>query len=155
MRIDWSAKCGINLLFLTFRNPQSAFTLVELLIVLAILGLTAAVVVPALPRLVPDDPLTQSTGEVVGLLREARGAALERAAPVTVTLDPATGRYWTGDTSAVLHLAEGVTLSADTNRVSFTFTATGPAHGPVVLVRAPDGARQVGVDRWTGAVHVR
>lgn len=39
------------------------FTLAEIVVVLAILGITAAVVVPAFTRLAPDDDLSRAAGQ--------------------------------------------------------------------------------------------
>src|SRR6266516_6370849 len=79
-----------------FRIPHSAlgFTLAEIVVVLALLGIMAAVAVPAFTRLDPEDDATRGAADVVRVLHRARRSALERAVPATVVVDPTDGHYW-------------------------------------------------------------
>jgi len=74
-------------------NP--GFTLLELIVVLAILAVVAAATVPAL-RLGEGEEaeLDAATRKLTVLFRAARDSAVQNAAPVTVVLDPAYGVYW-------------------------------------------------------------
>jgi type II secretion system protein H len=135
------------------------FTLVEMIVVLAILGITAAAVVPAFARAVHEDELTRATGQLERALVAARGRAIERAVSVTVTLVPETGRYWVrlaeGEAldSGTVALDRGVRLVSAAPRPRFRFDPPGMADSDSLLVLGPTGARAVCVDRWTGEIH--
>lgn len=74
------------------RARDRAFTLVELLIGIAILGLLAGVVFASL-RPLRDSARTRSgMDRIDSFVRDLRGLALTSGEPVTVVLDPASGR---------------------------------------------------------------
>jgi prepilin-type N-terminal cleavage/methylation domain-containing protein len=136
-------------------------TLVEVVVVLAIVGISAAVALPALGGLVAADP--SPAAPLARLLDRSRRTAMERALPVTVTLLPATGRYWVWADSAetragladgTLALGPGVRLAARDRRVRIRFDPAGRADGDSVAVWSAEGADLVTVDPWTGVVHV-
>src|SRR6266566_2160626 len=121
-----------------FRIPHSArgFTLAEIVVVLALLGIMAAVAVPAFTRLDPEDDATRGAADVVRVLHRARRSALERAVPATVVVDPTDGHYWvslgdsTGDTdSGAFAFAAGVTLLGPVPRARFVFQPNGTVAG--------------------------
>ena len=69
-------------------SPGAAgFTLLELLVVLAILGLALAVAVPAFDRLAPGFSLQATVRDTASMLREARGLAIVRNREVAVVID--------------------------------------------------------------------
>ncbi len=63
------------------------FTLVELLVVMAIVGLLIATSVPALSRYASQVRLRAATREVIGLLSLARSSAIGSRQPRTITLN--------------------------------------------------------------------
>src|SRR5689334_10103049 len=63
------------------------FTLLELLVVLAILGLTVALAVPVFHRVMPGLELKATARSVAAALREARGLAVSSNREVAVTID--------------------------------------------------------------------
>ena len=146
------------------RGVCAGFTLVEVIIVLAIMGIIGAVTAPSLVRLGRQDELTASAGEVARVLRSARMAALERAVPVSVIIEPAARKYLvkTEADDGQLTLAEGtmalppgVTLLSERPRVRFAFTRLGSAAPESLMVTGGGGAAVVGVERWSGEVYVR
>jgi type II secretion system protein H len=140
------------------------FTLVEVVIVLAILGIVAAVTAPSLATLGRQDELTEAANSVARLLRQARLAALERAVPVSAVIEPAGRKYLVSVESddAPVILAQGsmplppsVRLLSDRPRVRFDFRPLGSAEPDSLAVTGDGGTALVGVDRWSGEVYVK
>jgi len=140
------------------------FTLVEVVVVLALLGIMAAVAVPAFRSLASEDDLTRSANEVAAVLRSAHMTALQRGIGVTVLLDAERGRYWieseadsawSQSATGTFALAAGVVLSADAPRIRWTFDWFGAGNREEVAVRSGTDVRLVGVDQWTGETYVR
>ena len=140
------------------QSRRRGFTLLELLVVLVILAITAAAAVPAFlsdARATPE--LTMATA-LASALTQARAAARESGAPVTIVVSPSDGRYWltTRDSSAVgvLPLNGAVQLiGPNTDRFECRFSPTGPASPLVITVH---GARDIAVrvDGWSGDVTI-
>ena len=134
------------------------FTLVEMVTVIVILGITAAAALPAFARLARPDPLADATLRLEGILRDARTTALSRATTVTVTLIPESGRFWvsSGDSGAVdsgvVILGPGMRLESPAARPVFRFDRLGVTDGDSLLVLGPNGAREIVVDRWAQGV---
>ncbi len=134
------------------------FTLVEIVVVLAILGITAAAVVPAFARIAPDDELTRATRRLDNLIATARDAALERAVAVELAFVPETDRYWIrlGDgvtlDSGVITSDGSVRLWSSAPRPRIRFNAVGTVDGDTLGLLGPSGAAAVLIDRWTGSI---
>jgi len=138
------------------------FTIVEILVVLAILGITAAAVVPALARATEEDDVTATARGVERVLLAARTTALERAARIDVELIPLpeAARYWVHTQGGAL-LDSGTIVLAGSSRIQspvprprFRFGPTGIVDGDSLLVLGTAGARVLVIDRWTGAIRV-
>jgi len=112
---------------MAFRMRRHAYTLVEVLAVVAIAGLVAAAVSPALVRAATSDPLTRA----VLVVREGDRLARQQAVGV--------GGYWTITEE---RLVSGIAGWQPTN-------ATLPAGCSVVLQRSGDDApiEQLAIDR--------
>jgi general secretion pathway protein H len=68
-------------------GTEAGFTLLELLVVLAILGLAVALAVPAFDRVMPGLELKATARGVAAALRQARGLAVSSNREVAVTID--------------------------------------------------------------------
>lgn len=143
-------------------RARAAFTLVEVLVVLVILGIVAAVATPAFTSLAPADDLDRAVDELRTVLERGRATALEQGMPVRFVLDPGTGRWWIRTTmaddgahaadSGRLSPADAVVLQMSTDRAVVRFLPSGAVHGTAITLR--EGARLVTLrpDPWTGAV---
>ncbi|MDB4917985.1 MAG: hypothetical protein JWM95_5629 [Gemmatimonadetes bacterium] len=140
------------------RSPRPGFTLFEMAIVLAIMALSAALVIPALARLGLDKQPEAAAG-VLTLLHDARKTAIDRNTMVSLRIDPVTGRY-RADTTGVAgtgKFAEGSiqldateTLVTEEPRLKFIFRPTGAVFADSVLVRGMGATVLVTVDPWSG-----
>ncbi|MGD2115801.1 MAG: prepilin-type N-terminal cleavage/methylation domain-containing protein [Acidobacteriota bacterium] len=73
------------------RSAQEGFTLVEALVILAILGIALGLGLPALSRLITRSELEAAGRETAVLVQRARLEAIKRRVRTVVELDPATG----------------------------------------------------------------
>lgn len=132
------------------------FTLAEIIVVLAILGITAAAVVPAFARLAPDDDVTRAVAQLENLVLATRLTALQRATAVEVTLIPQSGRYWVrlSDGEALdsgdIALSHSVTLHSSALRPRVRFTRLGIVEADSLLLVGPTSARALVFERWSG-----
>jgi type II secretion system protein H len=138
------------------------FTLVEILVVIAILGITAAAVVPALARATTEDDVTRAARAFERVAVAARTTALERATPVDLTLVPESGRYWVrlldeggaAIDSGTIVLEHGTRLRSPVPRPRIRFGPLGTADGDSLIVLGASGAQALVLDRWTGGIRV-
>jgi len=63
---------------------QRGFTLIELMIVIALIAIVATIAVPGFTRLIDSNRLTAATNSVIGTLNFARSEAVRRGEPVEV-----------------------------------------------------------------------
>lgn len=142
-------------------SARRGFTLMELAIVLAVMGVAATLVVPALGRLGRDKP-RRSEDQFMALLHDARKSAIDHNALVTLRVDPLTGRYRADTTTSLgsglfvegkLELGVEETLVTPLARLTYIFRPTGAVFGDSVLVRGSEATVLVGVDPWSGVAY--
>ena len=144
-------------------RASRGFTLIEMIVVLIVIAVTAGLTAPAMMRMASGQTDDSDAAPVSALLRAARRQALEGGSVVTLILDPKDARY-RADTSSArgagllsegeLALEPGVTLESDSLRVRFTFRPDGSTFADTLTVRGRWATSRVSVDRWTGAIHV-
>jgi general secretion pathway protein H len=135
--------------------PRAGYTLLELMVVLAILALAGALAIPAFAAWRPAEPRRAAGGELVRVLELTRERAVAGGAPAELVIDAERARAWLHprDTSFSLSLPEGCRLLGEA-RSRMQFSADGPARGAMPLVRCGAGSARVTVDALSGAPHV-
>lgn len=133
---------------------RRAFTLVEVMVVLAILGTATAITLPAFRDAFRADPMRDSTAEVVRVLERARMTARVDGRSVTVTIDPKAARFWIDEPalSGAFELHRDASLWSDRPRVRITFDAAGTARADQLAVQARGATAPVFVHPFTGQV---
>ena len=143
----------------------TGITLIELVVVLAIIGLAATVVAPAFRRLTRDARTT--TDAITTLYASASRAAHVRRVPVSVAIETSSGRFATltdpapgtaRDTieSGALPLAAGTRLTGGREGWALiSFDSHGGARGSTIGIIQEHESYDVQVDPWTAEAVVR
>jgi general secretion pathway protein H len=152
------------------RQFATGFTLLELLVVLTIAGLLAALIPPLYSKAVPGARLKMAARDFAISLREARSRAIATNSQVDLRLLADPPSYAVGNTSAV-QLPRGVIMTvydyflaahdplADTNAltmndVAIRFYPDGSSNGAVVKVANRSNAYRVNVSWLTGDIRI-
>jgi general secretion pathway protein H len=137
------------------KRSTAGFTLIELVVVLALIGLSLAVVMPLLGRGMPAAALTAATSEVRAALRVARSTAIAEDRRIFFQAD-STG-YWVDHRHYSLTTATGLDppriRSEGGTRVAFF--PSGASSGGRILIGDGSGRRAIAVDAITGRADVR
>ncbi|WP_258052242.1 GspH/FimT family pseudopilin [Mesorhizobium sp. INR15] len=130
-------------------NDEAGFTLVEMLVVLAIMAVVAAIAAPGIVQRYRSESLETSSNEIVSGFRMSRTLAIATARPQRIVID-ASGRTIRFDDRHVLNLPEDVKLRVTTGRETMldghqavlTFLPDGSSSGlEIDLQRAAQTAR--------------
>ncbi|MGA8008098.1 MAG: GspH/FimT family pseudopilin [Thiomonas sp.] len=116
------------------RSCVRGFTLVELLVTLAIAGLLLALAVPSFNRLMVSSRLTTQANNAVSLLSYARGEAVKRGGNVQIDLNGAVTALPTPANTASVPLTQAVTLPEG---VQSSSPVTALIATPIGLLLAP------------------
>jgi len=135
-------------------RTRPGFTLVEVIVVLLLLSLMAAVAAPAFSAVMHRRAIDDATSTVTRVLARARAQALARGAGMTLVIDPARARVWQQrpDTTFVLQLPGECAMSAEAPRVKIAFRADGTAAGDMLTVTCGAEAVAISTDALNGAV---
>ena len=148
-RVD--ADCGVR-----------GFALIEILCVLAIIGLLAAIILPAIPRTTTRARLESYAVETAALLKADRNAALRRQVRVATEVDAEARAVRSGVTGRIIRLPNDVTVQAVlasrcANRPaghSIDFFPSGMSCGGVIALARPGMGYEVRVNWLTGGVEI-
>ena len=66
------------------KSNQSAYTIVEMLVVVAIIGIVASFAVPGMTNIVKNQRISATTNEIISTLQAARSEAIKRSTDVSV-----------------------------------------------------------------------
>jgi general secretion pathway protein H len=141
---------------------QQGFALIEILCVLAIIGMLAAIILPAIPRATTRAKLESYAVQTAALLKADRNAALRRHVQVTTQIDAAARSIRSGVTGRIVRLPDDVSLDAilasrcaDRNAGrSIDFFPSGMSCGGVIALARPGMGFEVRVNWLTGGVDI-
>lgn len=141
------------------RRAKGGFSLVELLLVMAILGILTAVVLPYLPGALESSRFRGSAVEVRATLTLARTLAVSEARNLSVAIDLDRGEYGIDGDERKWLLPEGVRVAvvrigdtaAERGVVRIRFYPDGSAdEAEVAISSSGGGQRRILVDPLTG-----
>jgi general secretion pathway protein H len=138
------------------------FALIEILCVLAIIGMLAAIILPAIPRSTTRAKLESYAVAAAALLKSDRSAALRRQIQVATQVDAASRSIRSGATGRVLRLPNDVAFDAIlasrcADRIagrSIDFFPSGMSCGGVIALSRPGMGLEVRVNWLTGGVDI-
>ncbi|MBX9927727.1 MAG: type II secretion system GspH family protein [Gemmatimonadaceae bacterium] len=133
------------------RRARRGATLIELVVVLAIIGVVAGAVVPALPSPTPA-PIEVASNAVLRALRTTRDEALRRGMPSRLTIDLTSGRVWYSDETrgVALDLPSGCLLRTPTDRLVVVSAADGGSSAYRITVQCGRDRREITIDPLAG-----
>ena len=143
-------------------HRANGFTLVEMVCVLAIMGLLAAIVLPNLSVATTSAELSAYSLEIAALLKADRNAAVRNRATVSTTLSVNARWLRSGDSRRVVQLPADVHLGAllaqrcggSQTAASIEFLPTGMSCGGVIQLTHGGSGYQIRVNWLTGGVDV-
>jgi general secretion pathway protein H len=143
-------------------GPEAGFTLLEMVCVLAIIGLLATVLLPAFPRQTSRARLEGYAIEAATLLKADRNVAIRRRLEVTTRVDAASRSLRSGASGQTLSVPGDVTFEAllpaqCNNRpvmASISFFASGMSCGGVIALTHLDTSYEIRANWLTGRIDV-
>jgi general secretion pathway protein H len=144
------------------RGGEEGFALIEILCVLAIIGLLAAIILPGFPRSTTRARLESLAVETAAILKADRSAALRRYTQVATIVDAPERAIRSGATGRILRLPNDVivdtalaTRCADrqTGR-SIDFFPSGMSCGGTIALARPGMGYEIRVNWLTGGVEI-
>jgi len=135
------------------RRKACGFTLLELLVVLAIAGMLMALVPPVVSAVVPGTRVKVAARDLAATLREARNLAVMRSTTIDVQFDAETQTYVVaGGKPEALPYGAAITIAADETPYTLRFYADGSSNGMTARLGPETGGYIVSVDWLMGRV---
>jgi general secretion pathway protein H len=144
------------------RGAEGGFTLLEIVCVMAIISILAALILPAIPRGTSRTRLEAFALQTAALLKTDRLAAMQRRLRVSTELDPISRSIRSGATGNSLVLPRDVgfdaLLASRCNQRAagrtIDFFPSGMSCGGTIALSRPGGGFQVRVNWLTGGVEI-
>ena len=137
---------------------QAGFTLLELLVTLAIAGLLLAIAAPRMAEAVARARVDVTARQIVTILRETRAAALEQARPIMFSIDGAGHGFAVAGKSFVVPAGQSLAyqpFAGPAAAPALGFLADGSSTGGAIIVSGGGTRSRVAVDWLTGRVSMR
>jgi general secretion pathway protein H len=144
------------------RFGQGGFALIEILCVLAIIGLLAAIILPAIPRTTTRAKLESYAVETAALLKADRNAALRRQVPVATRIDAEGRSIRSGMSGRIIRLPNDVSVDAmlatrcagRSAAQTIDFFPSGMSCGGAIALARPGMGFEIRVNWLTGGVDI-
>ena len=141
---------------------QRGFTLLEMVCVIALVAMLAAVLMPFLPRHTSRSRLQAYALETATLLKADRNTAIRRRADISTLVDAPSRAIRSGATSEVLRIPDDVRFDAllpQTCRQraalsTISFFADGMSCGGSIALTRLDAAYEIRVNWLTGRIEI-
>jgi prepilin-type N-terminal cleavage/methylation domain-containing protein len=112
-------------------NNKKAFTLIELCVVVAIIGIIALIAAPNFATGLPKYRIKRAARDITSKIRAARSEAIKTSSNITIEFDTANNRYrignqWYPDGSLSDHYGSGVSFGVGASACPNNGTSTFP-----------------------------
>ena len=144
------------------RKAEAGFTLVEMVCVIAIIALLAAILLPHISRATSRPRLEGYAVETASLLKADRTAAMRRRVAIATQVDASERYLRSGSTGRILRVPDDVTFSATlplrcNDRPAFStisFFATGMSCGGTIVLSRLGAVYEIRVNWLTGGIEI-
>jgi general secretion pathway protein H len=143
-------------------RSQHGFTLLEMVGVIAVIAMLAAILLPSIPRATTRPRLEAYAIEAASLLKADRTAALRRHAQIISQVDAPGRTIRSGSTGRVVQVPDDVSVRAmlpqscndRPARSTISFFATGTSCGGTIVLSRLGTSFEVRVNWLTGGIEV-
>ena len=144
------------------RKAEAGFTLVEMVCVIAIIAMLAAILLPHISRATSRPRLEGYAVETASLLKADRTAAMRRRVAIATQVDASERYLRSGSTGRILRVPDDVTFSATlplrcNDRPAFStisFFATGMSCGGTIVLSRLGAVYEIRVNWLTGGIEI-
>jgi general secretion pathway protein H len=144
------------------RASQAGFTLFEMVCVLALIAMMAAVLLPFVPRHTTRSRLQAYALQAAALLKADRNAAIRRGMAVATLVDPGSRQIRSGASVDMIRIPDDVRFDAVLPRTcerrealsTISFLASGMSCGGAITLTRLDVGYEVRVNWLTGRIEI-
>ena len=144
------------------RASERGFTLLEMVCVLALIAMMAAVLLPFIPRQTSRSRLQAYALQAAAMLKEDRNAAIRRGTGVATLVDAGSRLIRSGATADMIRIPDDVRFEALLTRTchrreslsTISFFASGMSCGGAIALTRLDVGYEVRVNWLTGRVEI-